>query len=435
MKRVTFIGYGDSVYIAFLNNLSSELEKYQVRFTAIYFGRSDHDEYVKSNFPYLGLVHMPEATIDTGKFFSLFRADFYIIWNGYHDIYAKLREYLDSHGIPYVISEFTGIDKLFHFDKGLHGESSFLTKSFGGDSDYFLERNRDVLGRYVRKRTAAAGNNDKLTLKKRNDKTVLYIGVWDDAAGLSPTYPDVRRKISPFFDSSIEACNVLANNISKDDSISLVVKPHPGDNQINKDRYKDIATTNKNAFYADESYDVDELLDVSDVVVTISSTLSILAAFNLKPLLLLGRTYLSNSPYPYQLKREQDVWGLLQLALSKSDWSSRVASLDKFFHDFIVENNVFSSDNTLKSIGAKDAVNVASVILNELRTEQVDIADYNSDFIYNFFSNNTVDITQLNNKLMELQHTINSMKKTLSWRITRPLRIIGSLLSLEKDRG
>jgi len=410
VKRIIFIGYGDERYVSFLNSFSLSLCDKRYQLSAVFFSLHNVDAKIKDSlcFSYIDLKCQTledSVYFNPELFFDLFKANFYILWNGYHDAYAVFRNYLKLKKIPHLLSEFTGIDGLFHFDSGLNGEASFLSTPLVENSNGFFLENRDKLEKHIKPNYVSL--NRKLNLS-RERKIVTFFGLWDAAAGLS-NYNDesVRGNQSPFFLSSFDACSDLLK-CSTNIDVFFVVKPHPCDTAINKERFKELCGSN--CYFAEDDVDTFDLIFKSDVVVTINSSLSILAAMLNKPILLLGHTYISKYAYPYKLKHKDDVSFQLNLALIMSNWDFRLESLDAFFLDFISSTNTFTDCEELLSVGSHG---VDSLLL------KVD----NLTFDENTYFDSVLYVKYVfKNIINELEVSKRNIVSSRTWRYTKFIR-------------
>jgi len=410
MKRIVFIGYGDDKYVKFLNLFSLYLKDKNYNLSAVFFSLNvDKNKETKDSFNFNYIDIKCSSLVDSDlfkpeQFFNLFGADFYILWNGYHDAYATFRKYLRSNGVPHFLSEFSGIDGLFHFDFGLNGEASFLNtpciEMAGSDVDKFLK-----LGDYINPNYSSC--NKKLVLNTKR-KIVTYFGLWDAAAGLSRFNSEqINKNQSPFFSSSLDACRALLE-CTPSEEVFFIVKPHPCDSEMNKEKFKEIC--GQNCHFAADDVDCFELIMLSDVIATINSSLFVLTSYLRKPLLLLGKTYLSKYSYPYKLVKREDISFQLSLALSRHGWDDRVKKIDYFFKDFICSNNVCTIDDGLLSLGSPGI----DCLLSRIDELALDNDEYSDDAFY---------VQHVyKNIIYELQKSRDDIVDSRSWRYTKLLR-------------
>ena len=358
-KKVAFIGFVGEGYGDFLNRLSQELNKENVMFEALFFGQHKHalvlDQKYLFDFYDAEYLPAPDELIGSAELLTgILQADFYIIWNGYHNVYAQLRNYLDKMNIPYLLSEYTSIQGLYHFDKGLHGEKSKVVLSdFNVHKELSLEKlQRYVVARYQSDNETTLKTMDELKAIKKQKKILLYLGIWDEAAGLNPyTTEETKNKLFPHYRSSYEALEALIKNI--DTNTMLVIKLHPNDDTIDLEKVQKLVKENSNLLLVDKNVSSEALIKISDITATMTSTLSIYAAYYEIPLLLMGVTYLSDSGYAYQLDDKENLKQTIESAFAKENWDQRRIAREQFFNNFIFHCNTFTVDQGLMDLGAK----------------------------------------------------------------------------------
>lgn len=297
MKKIVFLGFLGKEFGDFLVNFNNFLSKQNTELSVISFMR--HEKAFlneKCNFDYFNFDYFPEADGLLGQaefWFNIFPADMYIIWNGYHNIYANFRNYLKVNNIPFLLTEYSSINDCFYFDIGLHSEATKPLVKINNNLS------TDFLNKYIKPRYPHNNLNIELLniLKKKKEKKILFVGMWDEAAGLNECNNEESKKsLSPLFNSSSEAAKSIINT-KIEDSI-IILKSHPYDNK--KESLK-VFDDKEKIFYIENEIEIDELIKLSDLVITIASTVSILATYNLKPLIMLGNTYLTNFDYSLKL--------------------------------------------------------------------------------------------------------------------------------------
>lgn len=349
MKKIVFIGFCGKGFGDFLNSLNEQLQFFDICLEVIAFGA--HEEFLSDkdcNFPFFDLQYLPSWNEPLGKaelWINLFPADLYIIWSGYHGIYANLRKYLHDLQIPYLLSEYTSVENLFFFDNGLHAEATIpLKKSIDNFQISFLES-------YIKPRYSKNNQDQEIEkefLKSKNKK-ILFVGMWDDASGIKePNLEKIQRKLSPYFKSSYEAANLIVNQLPE--NCILILKSHPHDSVEEKEKLKNLSN-DETIFYIDSDVSIEELITISDLVITIASTVSILTAYLEKPLLLLGNTYLSSSNY--SIKYDDKLSLKAQLISILEDFSLDGKARDSFFSSYLLDYETYSSDEVLNSFGVK----------------------------------------------------------------------------------
>lgn len=202
--------------------------------------------------------------LEPSKFFSIFEANFYFIFGGYNKYTYPLRSYLKTNNIPHLISEYSGISEVFHFDIALNGEAKFSNTKNNKKLDNFTIKLDDIKD-FVLPTHKFDFNDFDFDIFMKYDKSMLYLGMWDDEAGINGYIAkEINHKISPFFDSSYSACQKIVENL--DDNTLLLIKPHPYDNDNNKKLFQQLACTKNNIVYIKEDINPLLLIDKVDLV-------------------------------------------------------------------------------------------------------------------------------------------------------------------------
>lgn len=129
---------------------------------------------------------------------------------------------------------------------------------------------------------------------KKGRPVILYAGVNDYESGLVPYTKETQINHSPVFKSSEDALLALAEYAKKND-YNLIYKPHP----IIERQTKDINKYDDNVIMA-LNVDINDVIDISDVVVTILSQVSYTALIREKAVVMLGFTQLKGKECCYE---------------------------------------------------------------------------------------------------------------------------------------
>jgi len=145
--------------------------------------------------------------------------------------------------------------------------------------------------------------------KMKKDRPVVFFAAQNDVNSYMVPYTEETRMYnSPIFQSSIEAGIFLANLCKKNDW-NFIYKAHPmyvQKEQINK--------LPGNAIFI-EYADINSIIDISDVVVTILSNTSYDALFRYKPVVMLGYNWLKNQGCTYDAFEENKIEDEIKNAL------------------------------------------------------------------------------------------------------------------------
>lgn len=177
-------------------------------------------------------------------------------------------------------------------------------------------------------------NDAVLKIKKSlppGHPTILCVAQCDDGACLIPYTKNSRKYHSPMFSSSIESAVFLAD-ICKKNNWTLIYKSHPLYAKFDR-----IDLLPDNVIYVD-ACDINDLIDMSDVIVTIRSTTNYVALIREKPVLMLGYTQTRGQGCTYEAFERDDIEPQLKKAIAegftkkqKEAFIEHVARLLKYY--------------------------------------------------------------------------------------------------------
>lgn len=137
---------------------------------------------------------------------------------------------------------------------------------------------------------------------------VFYAGVNDSASHMVPYTDESKIFHSPFFSSSTEAATFLAL-LCAQNHWNLLYKPHPY--YIKLEQIKQLPS---NTIFIERG-NINELIDISDVTVTILSATSYNALIRYKPVVMLGYTQLRGKGCTYEAFEENKIEHAIKDAL------------------------------------------------------------------------------------------------------------------------
>ena len=138
---------------------------------------------------------------------------------------------------------------------------------------------------------------------------VLYAGQNDYECGMQPYVESSKRYHSPIFRTSDEAAKYLAE-ICEKKGWNFVYKPHPimcRDSSIDTEMPSNVILV--------KQADINEIVELSDVVVTILSTTAYTSLIRKKPTVMLGYTQMKNQGCTYQAFTKEEIEKELQEAV------------------------------------------------------------------------------------------------------------------------
>lgn len=180
-------------------------------------------------------------------------------------------------------------------------------------------------------------------VKKMNAKLIFFAGSNDWQSGVLPFDSKNAKKHSPFFKDSLDGLKYLLSFAEKY-NFFVVYKPHPN---IFPSYIQEIDDSSR-CFYL-RDVDAVECVLLSDLVVTICSSISYIALANKTPVFLIGRNQLSSTGAIYELDDYNDFESKLKQSLSCYDFSSKL----KMFNEhvtYLLKYSLFPYDASNNSI-------------------------------------------------------------------------------------
>lgn len=147
---------------------------------------------------------------------------------------------------------------------------------------------------------------------KSIDKTkpiIFYAGQNDIDSNMVPYTPETKKYHSPIFHTSIEAGIYLAE-LCKKNGWNFVYKPHPMNT-----KFEEKGKLPDNTIYV-EFGDINDLVDLSDVVVTILSQTNYVSLIRHKPVVMLGYNQTKGKGCTYEAFEKDRIEGVIEDALA-----------------------------------------------------------------------------------------------------------------------
>lgn len=144
--------------------------------------------------------------------------------------------------------------------------------------------------------------------RKQGLPIVFYAGQNDICSHMVPYTQNTRKYHSPMFQSSIEAAVYLAD-LCKRNNWNFVYKPHP---MFIQENVKELLPAN--TIYI-ETGDINDIVDVSDVVVTILSQTNYVALIRHKPVVMLGYNQTRGKGCTYEAFEKDKIESTIMEAL------------------------------------------------------------------------------------------------------------------------
>lgn len=239
-----------------------------------------------------------------------------IIWSGWErqsNILAKISEEM---GIPYGYLEHGWIAGTVQFDKywvenyDKYDEEPEVEIDKSGKCEEIRQ-----IQKYIVENKLDTGKSRKIEEDERSlrridlhKKTILFIGMGDAGVGVNPASDYWKRYIMPSFSSSLDAALCLAKICKKNDW-NFVFKPHP-----NYSGKIDAEKMDNNIIFVRYT-EIERLIGLADVVVSVISKVDYKVLMYKKPLIKLGCMTLYKKGCCYEISEKDEMESLIIKAL------------------------------------------------------------------------------------------------------------------------
>lgn len=281
-----------------------------------------------------------------------------LIWGSSLPQSVIMKNIADLNGIPsYVIERGLLPDTLMLESKG-HGGHSDLNNQFilhnypwseikpdkySKIKQFYLNHNKPKYDQ--NKRLKPTELTHKLQVKTENILT--FFGDYDIAAGHHPRYESTSIINSPIYKSTDHALQNLNRVVENRDDLTLLFKPHPNDHR-DYDKYEDKKVKIL------RNINIHDLMNISDIIGVLTSTVQFEALFYEKPILLMANSQLINKGIAYECRNSDDLANQLELALQKVDFTEKTTHAKKFISFLMDSFLVRINDNIPGRIGLKE---------------------------------------------------------------------------------
>jgi hypothetical protein len=283
---------------------------------------------IKAKFPDMGSGY-PEALIGYlyryyGCLIRHLRAGgtplLFVVWNQFTAMHQVLAFVCEQEGIPVVFTEFGVLPGTFQFESGGQMGESFPATN----PEEFLTlpvteeeiANAEKLIRHLREQKLNRNRQPRSDLVKevipllgKEIPTIVYFGQNDYEGGICPYTEKSKVLHSPIFRSSDNAAEYLAH-LAQKNKWNLIYKPHPA--MVSHARTVELKDMGAIVV---SKVDINDLIDLSDVVVTIFSQTAYIALIREKPVIMLGITQLVGKGCTYQSFQKEEIENAILVAI------------------------------------------------------------------------------------------------------------------------
>lgn len=265
-----------------------------------------------------------------------------IIWNKFHACHYILSELCRERKVRVIYAEFGSLPGTVVLDKdGQMGESWPATHPFEFMELPVTEEECVQAARIVATLRASGLNRNIQSRSTQNNylykyldpnrPTILYAGQYDADSGMIPYTEHTKRFHSPCFASSEEGMLYVAD-IAKKYNWNFIFKPHP----LMKSKIKPKQIPKNVIFIPD--YNINDIIDLSNVVVTILSSTAYVSLIRDTATVMLGYNQISKKGCVYEAFCQEDIECALVAAVEngytdkqKEAFVRHVAQMNKYY--------------------------------------------------------------------------------------------------------
>ena len=266
-----------------------------------------------------------------------------LIWGEWFRISYILAEIAKQGNIPYGFFEWGWLPGTIQFEKGgIAGQSEYAVcpNIFHNykPHDYSIKKIYEIKS-YILNNQIDTGLfkknlEDEKQLKKIDPmkKTVFLVGMSDVEMGMNPNNDYWKDFISQVVYSTEDSFSII-KEICKNNNLNLIYKPHPHSRKKEEDnKYR----SDKDIIYITDM-SIDKIINISDVVVSIVSTVDFKVLIYKKALVSLGNTVFKDKGCVYEIRSRNEVEKILLLALENGMTEEQNYNYDRFLK-FLLDN-------------------------------------------------------------------------------------------------
>jgi GT2 family glycosyltransferase len=229
--------------------------------------------------------------------------------------------------IPYMVMERGHFSKTLSIDiqgQFAHGAGLFLPERLTYDYDFYIQIAKWVRDNeevpYAHKNISQCIDPLVLEAKAQNRPVFLFIGVNEPGSGVAYSSHTIVERHSAFYHTSYSALLDAHQAISSVfDDFVLVFKPHPTDRA-------DYSSLNLNGLVMEVESNINALIEISDVCISMSTTALARCIIEEKPILTMSYTDLNGLGIAYECFDKASLVQLIRDAYGKVDFDKRKES-------------------------------------------------------------------------------------------------------------
>lgn len=278
------------------------------------------------------------------EFLDHFKPEIVILWCEFYAGHSFLKNICEEKGINILYMEFGALPGTFALEQnGQMGESlvSIDYEKFRNKyvNDFEIENAKSVLS-YLKESKLNRRTQVKTDILKKfkenyipNRPIIVYFGQNDYEAGIKPYTERSKEFHSPFFASSDDAA-VYIERLCKKNKWNFIYKPHQM--MVRVGECLEHQFSDKTTWVGDS--DINELIDIADVCITIVSQCAYISLIREKPIMTLGYTQLRGKGCAYEIESKTQIESTINKIIAegytdkqKKNFQIHVAQMLKYY--------------------------------------------------------------------------------------------------------
>jgi len=308
-----------------------------------------------------------------------------VIWNGHHPQEMILDSLCKQCGCPVLYIERGPFQNTIQFDSdGILGGTKIANQkkwSWAGidNKDYWISLLGKIKNDYQKKKStwwsqplSIGGEKLRRNLKiPENAKVLLFAGQIDE---------DSQNLLySPLFKDNLSAFKWLCEQLSEKQNVFILGKHHPKSKKSPED-YNEIIK-NKGAGVWINNVSLEDCLAISDRVSAVNSTVLYEALLMDKPILMMGKSLLSNKGIAYEINNLNGSPKILDEWLEASDLEKR-KKLWIDFGAYLLAKELFSMKPPESNDGMRDAAALSDYLISMSKSSDIDYSKLDIDIVF-----------------------------------------------------
>jgi hypothetical protein len=249
----------------------------------------------------------------------LSKDDVIILWGAYLPFHRVVRVLGESVRATVICAEYGSLPGHVVFEEsGINAESWPVSQSALFKNLPIDEHDLEFARQYIksininrRSMKDYVANDGLVTIRKDRRSKVFVVGSELFASGIVPRMARSSKLLSPFFENNRKMLDFVVSQVKKD-SWLILYKDHPNMASFPLSGIGDYDQSN---VYVLGKIDIHDILDHSDVVVTLGSSVAQLSLIRDKPCVLLGRNAMYGKGCCYQVGEQADIADIIATAL------------------------------------------------------------------------------------------------------------------------